>query len=65
MHIATSCHCMLHLVHLNVLTIELEVVIMENHLRAGSRRMVEALLLRKPANHHLLYRSERNQEYKT
>ena len=24
--------------------------------RAGSRRMVEALLLRKPANHHLLYR---------
>merc|ERR1719391_1578505 len=25
--------------------------------RAGSRRMVEALLLRKPANHHLLYRA--------
>ena len=28
------------------------------HHRAGSRRMVEALLLRKPANHHLLYRLE-------
>ena len=46
---------------------ELEVItivrkVSKNHLRAGSRRMVEALLLRKPANHHLLYRLERNKE---